>query len=240
MDNQLTNAYIINAIKSLIDDLGVKESVNHDEIIKLIYRQQIKDAIYVIARQLGLPIKINISYVSKNYKSNDNNKFRSKAMSRVNRERSEEIIAQVAIPKDLPMFGSHELINYKIDVKVSENCCTYPETFIAVIAHELSHVLLYSLRHPEKENEIYTDLVANILGFSDVISIGRKNEVEEDLGYRINTLTTTYGYLTDEQFELVNCKIKEIIEKYKTIINQCVNQENKMEMLILHEYSGLL
>jgi len=80
------------------------------------------------------------------------------------------------------------------------------------MAHELSHVLLHSLWHTEKNNEIYTDLAAMVLGFCEVMNIGRKVVKTEDHFSYTQTVTTTYGYLADEQFRVARDCIREILK----------------------------
>lgn len=74
------------------------------------------------------------------------------------------------------------------------------------MAHELSHVLLYSLMHPQKDNEFYTDLVAMLLGLSQVIEKGRKIKKVRELGDMTETQIIIYGYLSDdEQGNVLKC-----------------------------------
>jgi len=80
---------------------------------------------------------------------------------------------------------------------VSENCGKRPESFVAVMAHELSHVLLHSLRHPQRESELHTDLVPLLLGFRPIVSVGRTHVEHRSQG----DVATTFGYLTDAQFD---------------------------------------
>jgi hypothetical protein len=167
-----------------------------------------------IALYLGLPIKINLSYVSKDYKKQNENKFESYHLSKTDwmGRGTEGITAQVLRPANLPLYGTSELNNFPISIRISENCKDNPKTFIAVIAHELSHIVLHSLWHKEKDNEFYTDLTAMILGFSKIIKDGRKI-VKIKSGYNYTeTQTTTYGYLSDEQFDFAFNKIKAILE----------------------------
>ena len=118
------------------------------------------------------------------------------------------------MPEHLPMFGTLDLERYPISVRVSENCHDYPETFVAVMAHELSHVLLRSLRHPQRESELHTDLVPILLGFRRVVERGRKRvRIVVDAGMT-TTRTTTYGYLSDSQFALACDKVKAVLDHH--------------------------
>ena len=212
----IDNEYISNAIDELINLLGIKEEIPLQMILDPFRARKIKECIETIAICLGLPIAINLSYVPANYQTrNASIRFDSSALATTDRAGRgvEGITAQVSIPSYLPLYGTSGLQGFPISVKISDNCLRYPETFAAIMAHELSHIVLHSLQHKEKDNEFYTDLTAMILGFSKVMEIGRK--VEETKNYVIltQTSTTTYGYLSDKQFYFAFNKISEIRKK---------------------------
>lgn len=242
MDNEITNEYISNAIDELTGIIGVKENINHSELVTLVRRKQTKKAIKVLASQLGLPIEINLSYVPKDYRSNINNGFQSQGLTRTDSSGRgvAGIIAQVSIPSHMPLYGSPALTNFPISVKVSEDCNEYPETFIAVMAHELSHVLLYSLMHPQKDNEFYTDLVAMLLGLSQVIEKGRKVKKVRELGDMTETQIITYGYLSDKQFAIARNKIKSILIERKNIKIQYMKEISELRKQYLIATKTLL
>jgi hypothetical protein len=98
------------------------------------------------------------------------------------------------------MFGTSGLQGYPIQVRVSEHCHVHPDTFVAIMVHELSHVLLASLWSTRKDSELHTDLVPVILGFRDIVRRGRKAIESTTSGNTTTTQTTTFGYLTDSQF----------------------------------------
>lgn len=203
MFDRLSNDEIINALDELITCLGVKEEIASHDLVALLRKRYTEGCVQEIATRLGLPIRINLSYVPKDFRPGNTDRFRSSALARTDwTGRSiEGITAQVSIPQHLPMFGTSGLQGYPIQVRVSENCHAHPDTFIAIMAHELSHVLLASLWSPHKDSELHTDLVPIILGFRDVVQRGRKTIESTTNGNTTTTLTTTYGYLTDSQFE---------------------------------------
>jgi hypothetical protein len=121
----------------------------------------------------------------------------------------------VHVPGDLPIYGTSALIDYPIRVRVSEGCHKQPQTLIAILAHELSHVLLRSVRHRQWDNEIYTDLTPIILGFSEIVENGRKVSKTISSDNETVTNTTTYGYLTDSQFLFARDKIVGILNGHK-------------------------
>lgn len=239
MENNLNNEYIEKAIDELIDFLGVKENIDYEILAPMIECGKIKESVLIISRQLGLPIDISIVYVSDNYKAQSGeNQFHSTQITKVDHSGKgiDGITAQVVIPGYLPLYGSSALINFPITIKVSRSCMTHPVAFATIMVHELSHVLLYSLQYSQKENEIYTDLTAMITGFNDLFKKGRKTSTSrEEFGFissTIHTTTTTYGYLTDEQFLFA-------FDKINSILNEIVVLKNRLIMTV-GGYSKLL
>jgi hypothetical protein len=224
--DEVKNDYIEKALNELIPTLGTKEFVDHQRLISLIHSKKIKEAIKAIALYLGLPIEVNISYVPKGYRPSANDGFQSTHLVKTDWRGggSGGITAQVSIPSNLPFYGIPSMVNFPINVRLSENCAENPTTLIGVMAHELSHILLYSLWHKEKENEFYTDLTAMILGFANVMKTGRKvvkTNTFTDHGIfssttTTHTETTTYGYLSDENFNFAFEKIESVLSKQKS------------------------
>lgn len=210
MDNSLSYEYIANAIDELVSVLGVKENIDSARLEQMFGTEEIEQGVKYIATQLGLPIEIHLVYGEKN--------IQSEGLARTDADGHgiEGVIAQVKIPEYLPIYGSKELTHYPIKIFLGTGYRRQTPTLFAVIAHELSHVLLHSLRSQHKQDEFYTDLVAPILGLSPVIEKGRKITKETILNNNMTqTETITYGYLTDEQFIYAKEKIHEILEERK-------------------------
>jgi hypothetical protein len=216
MDINISNGYISNAIDELINTLGIKEQVQYQELEPLL-RKDIKSCIKKIAQALGLPIEINVQYISANYNRNNSVKFQTSDLARTDStgRGRESITAQVSIPANLPMYGTSSLTDFPINVRVSENCRYWSQIFMAIMAHELSHILLHSLRHPQKNNEIYTDLTSMILGFGSIMENGRKQTDYTTSGNVTTTTTITYGYLNDTQFAFAAVRINDILNRYR-------------------------
>lgn len=71
MENEVDNNYISRAIDELVATLGVKEQVLAKSFHKPFgFGSDTKKCIKDIAKYLGLPIEINLSYISKKYKPN--------------------------------------------------------------------------------------------------------------------------------------------------------------------------
>ncbi len=205
------------ALDELTTCFGVKEDISFHDLIALLRKKDVEGCVQAIANRLTLPISISLSYVPKSFTPGNTDAFHTAAIARTDwRGRGiESITAQVAIPQHLPRFGSSALQDYPIRVRVSENCHECPETFVAIMAHELSHVLLASLSHPKKDSELHTDLVPIILGFRNVVRKGRKNIKETTNGNTITTRTTTYGYLTDSQFDFACRYVSGILRRHQ-------------------------
>lgn len=225
-ENEVDNKYIENAITHLVTTVGVKEFVDGEKIVSLVESKKVKEAIKEIAKYLGLPIEVNLSYVPKGYRANANDGFQSTHLVKTDwRGRgSGGITAQVSIPSNLPMYGSSNMVNFPISVRLSEDCAENPATLVSIMAHELSHIVLYSLWHKEKENEFYTDLTAMLLGFANVMRKGRKvikTDRFTEHGFlstqtTTHTQTTTYGYLSDDNFDFAYPLVEKILSTYQS------------------------
>lgn len=204
-------------LKKATDDIirifGVREEILCNDLQDFLRtKDDVKSCIQKIALRLRLPVRVELSYVPQNFKPGNTNRFETKAMVRSKRpgQSSEGIVAQVAIPPHLPAFGSDSLNGYPVKVFVSENCYQHSQAFIAIMLHELSHVLLASLLSPYKDCELHTDLVPIVLGFREAVRSGRKLvESRGDV-----TTTTTYGYLTELQFELACNYVTKLLKRY--------------------------
>lgn len=229
---KVDNKYIDEAIDNLFHLIGIKEDILYNSIRKPFKKGKIKECIKIIAEYLGLPVQINLSYVSSYYNPNSTNDQGFTTQQLVETDAQKRgvagIIAQVSIPSYLPLYGTQTFVNFPIDVKVSENIKEHPDTFMAIIAHELSHIVLSSLRYSEKDNEIYTDITAMLLGFNEVMRFGRQT-IKEHQEYSLSstttiTETTTYGYLLDEQFVFAYKKIIKILKQNKKIKKKLIKK----------------
>lgn len=203
MFERLSNNEITNALDELIACFGVREEMPFYKLVAFLEKKDTEGCVQEIANQLGMPIRISLSYVPKDFRQGNADGFSSRALARTDwtGHGIESITAQVSIPEYLPMFGTPGLQGYPIRVRVSENCHAHPDTFVSIMAHELSHVLLAAIWSPYKDSELHTDLVPILLGFRGVVRRGRKTIERTTSGDTTTTQSTTYGYLTDRQFE---------------------------------------
>jgi hypothetical protein len=105
--------------------------------------------------------------------------------------------AWVNMPKDMPFYGSKEFRDLTIEMTIRKpfiSSSTYDQAAIAV-AHELSHVVLSSLRHPLHNCEKAVDLTAMLLGFSALYESGGHTAKRSGNIIRYSHL----GYLTPDE-----------------------------------------
>lgn len=205
--------FVEKALDDLIDSFGVQEPVKYYKITKLIRSEKYHEAVHKVASELGLPITVNIEFVSSTQGFDGHHSSTSK---RNNQNKSTP--ARVLIPSDLPFYGSSEMTGFPIEVQIKKGRAQKPTSMVAVLAHELSHIVLHSMHHQRKDSEAYTDLTAMILGFDEVMEKGR-----EDFARYFNDPKTNkrkkqkikYGYLDDSTFEHALNKIRRTREKRK-------------------------
>ena|GEM_PF-4830181 len=166
-------------IDKLIPVIGLQSNkpINYS---KEIYdrTRDIRECINFIAKGMGLPIEIKLTYLPP--KVNDN-------------------IAHVEIPEVMPIWGSPELIGYpvRMTIKLNIESIKY-QTFVLVVVHELSHVVLKLFKQELTFDEISVDLVPLLLGYAPIVEIGR---TEYNNLFAVGAVERKiYGYLDDDQF----------------------------------------
>ncbi len=85
-------------------------------------------------------------------------------------------LAEVHLPEKIPLYGTPAFKNYGVKMIVSLHVRNFDDiTYIRCIAHEMSHIILDSLRSEYRNSEIATDITTMILGFSQVVKSSRFN-----------------------------------------------------------------
>ncbi len=77
--------------------------------------------------------------------------------------------AWVELPKAFPIIGSPAFKNMTVTMYIRKRFIEEAPfaSFVAAVAHEMSHVLLGALQNPLAANEEATDLTAMMMGFSE-------------------------------------------------------------------------
>ena len=215
----MKNQDIEKALNELIPMIGVYKLANQTKLLNLISARRPEDAVKEIALSMGLPIKIEITYVSE---ANIGN-----------------IPAKIYIPSNLPHYGSPDMIDFPINIQISNTGIKTPLSLLAVLAHELAHIVLHSKRYKKKDDEYYTDLTAMLMGYAKIMKSGRKVVKSTitttgtiNVTTTTHTNTITYGYLSDESFNYAYKMIEVYLEKQKYLImvlkQKAVNYKGKL------------
>ena len=204
MNIGIDKTYVTNAIEQLMSILGISEEMPVSRIMTPTNPAETKLLIESIARYLRLPVRIHVINVPDDYRPPDTSSFGGNAFHSSDMvitdsygKATASIVAQVQIPSYLPMFGSPKMEGFPINVMVSVDAVSNSYAFVSIMAHELTHIVLYSIQHTEKNNEVYTDLAAMLLGFSTIMKHARSNK-------RI-------GYLNDDLFWCAYSRISELL-----------------------------
>ena len=117
----------------------------------------------------------------------------------------QDAAAWVLLPEEMPLYGSKEFngMTVKMFFRRSFLRQAYDEA-VFVVAHELSHVVLESIRHPLRKCEKAVDLTAMLLGFGRVYETACYKETRE--GNRIKFRSV--GYLSRDQVREANALIE--------------------------------
>ena len=105
----------------------------------------------------------------------------------------------IAIP--FPFPGGQNLSNYKFEISINPKILSDFNFFVTVVSHELSHLLLYSIKHECAPSEKATDITSIIIGFAPFIKKGRKQIEHNSFGFAESE--TTSGYLSDDEFNFI-------------------------------------
>lgn len=192
---------------------GVQDDISTIELQKYFSDGDYGECIRIIKKQLRLPLTIRVIYAEDSseptlslrmkrayQKVTSTAPVRTKTKVAIPKQ-SEDSPAFIQIPQPLPMYGSKAFENITIPMYlrtqvINENNF---ESFCLVVTHELSHIVLHSLRHTLRYSEVATDITGMILGFIEVIKIGRSRVIKKT---KTEKTIATYGYLSDEQFRL--------------------------------------
>ena len=221
MRSILSDSDIQVAFDELVATIGVASDAPWGRI-KDMLGVDVAKGLALIAEHMGLPIAVRLKILPKGYRADAKDGFRSKALVRSEGgDGNAGITAQVTIPGGLPLYGSLAMKGYPIDVVIAEEATADLAAFTTVMAHEFAHVVLYGMRHPKREDEFYTDLTAMMLGFSVVVKSGRRIVKESTTRYgnivTTHTQTTTYGYLSDANFEYAYPRVQVAVENLRLL-----------------------
>jgi hypothetical protein len=121
----------------------------------------------------------------------------------------------IEIGKPVPRIGSEEFKTFRVIVNARRDVFDMPfDWIVAGFAHELSHVVLFSIGHKLQEEEKAVDLTSMILGFGDFFVKAKRStsEMTWRTGYsKTSTKTEWLGYLTIPEREFARNYLKKIM-----------------------------
>jgi hypothetical protein len=241
--DRLTNDDISAAIDELVGLLGIKEDMTFHDLALLVSQKDAESCAQQVAARLGLPVSITVSDASEGLGT------LGVAERDPDGHRVEGVTAVVTIPPNLPSIISRNLRGFPIPVRVRGDYHAQPYAFVAIFAHELSHVLLAAFLSPHKNSELHTDLVPILLGFRHAVRTGRKATETKTRGNATTTRTTTYGYLTDDQFDFACGYVAGILGRHhsekKRLLEAVAQVQTKLEkatqgVATFRDYCGYL
>ncbi|MBI2109163.1 MAG: hypothetical protein HYT93_03220 [Parcubacteria group bacterium] len=205
----MRRALIEGHIRKLSDSLGgIRPPVTGEILYVLHAKKDFAGMVKYIARALKVNCKIRIDYVNCTDDAN----------------------AKIGYPEHISPFGTREFRNTKVTLYLHQAFLRAApcDMVIFAIAHEFSHVVLASIGHELKSDEVAADLTAMILGFRYFYLSGNRydkegNQFETDIFLKLWRefnkrllghvyIHVTCGYLTMEEIQF-GCSLMEEIEK---------------------------
>jgi hypothetical protein len=115
----------------------------------------------------------------------------------------------VNIPTFIPLIGTDQFNCFEFIISIRQSTKIKYETFVYTILHEMSHILLHTMRHRLKESEEATDILVMMHGFTNIMREGmvvehRTGDILRDgFSRRLNDETELIGYLGRANFDRV-------------------------------------
>lgn len=208
-------------INDVVRWIGVSEPVNTSEMFEKVLDGKEKEVIDEIAEQLSLPMKITAKYCPEEKYNDDGS----------------TTLAEVKVG-NIPHYGSKYLKDYPCTITLYPGYNKRSDRFIYVIAHELCHYVLQSLRprlSDAKKEERLTDLAVIFGGFESAYRTGWQSLTNGNAGYyldetEINYIRRRYESMLAERRQ----KVEKISAEYNTLL------ENQADTLLFVRMCKLL
>ncbi len=172
----------------LHQSLGIREPIS-EKALKILFETNLfGECVLGIMRKMGLSNKVKVICYS-------NEKYPRPGSA-----------AYIDLPVNMPLFGSKQFKEILIPVCIKKEITYNYDTFVITIAHELAHIVLHSTKSKLRMSEVATDLFVLLSGFQRNVIKGRKVITENEH----EIVTSTYGYLTDDNFSYALSYIEKI------------------------------
>lgn len=202
-------------IEEVTNWIGVSEAVNTSEMFDKVADGKEEEVINEIARQLSMPMKITLKHMSER-KHNEDGSYS---------------LAEVIVG-NIPRYGSDRLKGYSCTIMLYPGYNSRPDRFIYVIAHELCHYVLQSIRPRLADNqkeERQTDLAVIFSGFKSAYKTGWQSYVNGSAGYILNEDDIEYICRKYESMLVARRhRCEDIGTEYKELLK---NQQDKLLLM---------
>ncbi|MFC1608860.1 hypothetical protein ACFL2R_00650 [Patescibacteria group bacterium] len=181
----MSNKELLVALNGLVSNLGLRDGLGSNELSQARGLYDNKE----YGKCLGV--------LKKN--------FRFSPTIHMFRKKDQKVGTHVVVPEPFPRIGTPAYSKLIVEFHIHYQTINISfETFITAVTHELSHLVLDSIQHHARRNELAVDMLPLVFGFEDIVKKGRK--VDRDMGHFI----TQYrgGYFTDSQFAMLYWRIK--------------------------------
>lgn len=201
-------------LKSKIIDLynffGVRENIDIKFLENIFNNKTLEEKILFIKKIFNIENEIYINKVN-NYNIN----FHSREIVEFNDSKENQgIIAQIFIPKYVPLYNSNKFKKLSINIFVNDRVLKDFRIFFIVMTHEICHLILHSVRF--ENDEINADILPRLYGFNNFFY--HFNEITEY--FNNYKLITNIGYLRYWQNDFVFNEISFLLNKNIKIIKK--------------------
>lgn len=191
-DDSLDKTKLDSEINDIVHYIGISNLADTPEITGLFIDNKLKSAIDMIAKHLSLEdLRITVTRSNKKKLASD---------GRIK-------LAEVNV-SNVGIYGSRQFKSRPCHITIYNGCEANVDRFIYIMAHELNHIVLHSVKKPckdENDEERLTDLAVIFSGFKGCYARGRKID------------NNTAGYLNDAEAEYA-CR------KYDEMLNTAISK----------------
>ncbi len=175
----LTNEQIKQYIDQLVSFYGHCDPIKETALSILFQQNLYGECLRQIMIYMRLKTRIKITYLPTHAYQDDKS------------------LGYVTIPETLPFIGTPAFKEMLFVICAKAEAKQNFHTFVYMLSHEVSHIVLHGSNHPLKQSEMATDLCTLVFGFEEFVSKGRCTIASNPVLGSQSLVTT--GYLSHEQ-----------------------------------------
>ncbi len=185
-DDIQKRVYISECLRELTQSFEKRDAILDNSLRILFENNLYAECVLEIMRKMGLSNTVKVTAYS-------DSKY----------PRLDHSAAFISLPvNNIPPIDSTEFTQLRIPIGIKLSAVKKFETFVYIIAHELSHLVLHGANNSLKGSEVATDLFVIVSGFGHIMGSGIQGRTTKyfdshNKGY--HTEYRHYGYLTLEE-----------------------------------------